>query len=39
VSETGLTESTVVTMHDAEDIRVDGGFIRVVPAWSWMLGV
>ena len=37
--ETGLRESTVVTMHDSEDVTVDGGVIHVVPAWAWMLGV
>jgi len=36
---TGLCESTIVTMHDAEDIVADDGVIRVVPAWAWMLGV
>ena len=39
MNETGLGESTIVTMHDAEDITVDSGVIHVVPAWSWMLGV
>ncbi len=39
MNETGLRESTIVTMHDAEDIKVDGGLIHVVPAWAWMLGV
>ena len=37
--ETGLRESTIVTMHDSEDITVDSGIIRVVPAWAWMLGL
>jgi predicted AAA+ superfamily ATPase len=39
MSETGLRESTIVTMHEAEDISVAGGVIHVVPAWAWMLGV
>ena len=39
MGETGLVESTIVTMHDAEDIDVAGGVIHVVPAWAWMLGV
>ncbi len=39
MKETGLRESTIVTMHDSEDIAVDGGVIRVVPAWAWMLRV
>jgi predicted AAA+ superfamily ATPase len=37
--ETGLRESTIVTMHDSENITVDSGVIHVVPSWSWMLGV
>jgi hypothetical protein len=37
--ETGLRESTIVTMHHAEDLTVDNGVIHVVPAWAWMLGV
>ena len=39
MGETGLRESTIVTMHDADDITVDSGVIHVVPAWAWMLGV
>lgn len=39
MEETGLTESTIVTMHDAEDIAVAGGVVHVVPAWAWMLGI
>jgi predicted AAA+ superfamily ATPase len=39
MKETGLQESTIVTMHDSERITVDGGVINVVPAWAWMLGV
>jgi predicted AAA+ superfamily ATPase len=37
--ETGLSESTIVTMHDAENVRVSSGVIHLVPAWAWMLGV
>jgi predicted AAA+ superfamily ATPase len=39
MNETGLRESTLVTMHDSEDVTVDSGVIHVVPAWAWMLGV
>ena len=40
MSELGLGEATLVTMHDAEEISVAGrGVIHVVPAWAWMLGV
>jgi hypothetical protein len=39
MGETGLGESTIVTMHDAEDVSVSSGVIHVVPAWAWMLGV
>lgn len=39
MKETGLSESTIVTMHDFEDVTVDSGVIHVVPAWAWMLGV
>jgi hypothetical protein len=39
MKETGLRKSTIVTMHDAEEITVDGGVIHIVPAWAWMLGV
>lgn len=39
MNETGLRESTIVTMHDSDDILVDSGVIHVVPAWAWMLGV
>lgn len=39
MGETGLFESTIVTMHDSEDIIVDSGIVHVVPAWAWMLGV
>ena len=37
MSETGLTESRIVTMNDAEEIQTAAGVIHVVPAWSWML--
>jgi hypothetical protein len=36
---TGLRESTIVTLHHSEEIEVDTGVIRIVPAWAWMLGV
>ncbi|MDO9556170.1 MAG: ATP-binding protein [Coriobacteriia bacterium] len=39
MNETGLSESTIVTMHDAEDVNIADGVIHVVPAWAWMLGV
>jgi len=39
MKETGVGESTIVTMHASEQIAVEGGVIHVVPAWAWMLGV
>jgi predicted AAA+ superfamily ATPase len=39
MGEVGLREGTIVTMHDAEDLSVEGGVIHVVPAWAWMLGI
>lgn len=39
MAETGLTESTIVTLLDSELIDVPEGRIAVVPAWSWMLGL
>ncbi len=39
MEETGLSESTIVTMHDSEDLTVESGIVHVVPAWAWMLGV
>ena len=39
MQETGLRESTVVTVHDSEEITVESGVVHVVPAWTWMLGV
>ncbi len=39
MGETGLRESTIVTMYDSEDVTVDSGVIHVVSAWAWMLGV
>ena len=39
MQETGLKESTIVTMHDSEEITAESGVIHVVPAWAWMLGV
>jgi hypothetical protein len=45
MSELGLGEATIVSLHDAEEISVAGGgsggsgVIHVVPAWAWMLGV
>ncbi|MCG2807165.1 MAG: ATP-binding protein, partial [Coriobacteriia bacterium] len=37
--ETGLSESTIVTLYDPEDVTVDSGVIHIVPAWAWMLGI
>jgi hypothetical protein len=39
MKETGLRESTILTLHDYEDVTVDSGVIHVVPARAWMLGV
>jgi len=39
MKETGVRESTIVAMHESEDITVDSGVIHIVPAWAWMLGV
>jgi len=35
----GEREGTIVTMREAEEIVVDEGLIRVVPAWRWLLGM
>jgi predicted AAA+ superfamily ATPase len=37
MSELGLHEATMVTLFDDETITVEGGVIRAVPAWSWIL--
>ena len=39
MAETGLSESTIVTLRESDTIRVGSGTIRVVPAWEWMLGL
>ena len=39
MAELGLHEAVLVTMFNDEIIPVEGGVIRAVPAWSWMLGV
>ena len=39
MNETGLSESTIVTMHYGDEIATGSGVIHVVPAWAWMLGV
>ena len=39
MKETGVRESTIVAMHESEDITVESGVIHIVPAWAWMLGV
>lgn len=39
MGEIGLREGTIVTMHDAEELGVEGGVIHVVPAWAWVLGM
>lgn len=37
MAETGVTESTVITMFDEQTLTVPEGTIRVVPAWRWAL--
>jgi predicted AAA+ superfamily ATPase len=37
MSETGLKRAEIVTLHEEHTISVDGGVIRVVPAWRWLL--
>lgn len=37
--ETGLVNSTIVTMHEWETIEVAAGTIQAAPAWAWMLGI
>jgi predicted AAA+ superfamily ATPase len=39
MAELGLHEAVLVTMFNDETIPVEGGVIRAVSAWSWMLGV
>ena len=39
MDELGLHEAVLITMFDDETIPVEGGVIRAVPAWSWMLRV
>jgi predicted AAA+ superfamily ATPase len=37
MSETGISEATIVTLSGREDIAVEAGSIRVRPAWDWAL--
>jgi len=37
MAEVGVDRATVVTLYDEEVIRLDGGEVRVVPAWRWLL--
>jgi len=37
MSETGVPEATMVTLHDEEVVRLGSGTVRVVPAWRWLL--
>ena len=32
---TGLAESTVVTLYEEEEVQMEHGVIHVVPAWKW----
>ena len=34
----GVGEGVVVTLGEREAIATTAGTIRVVPAWSWLLG-
>jgi predicted AAA+ superfamily ATPase len=37
--ETGLAESTLITMYEAGEERVSSGVVRVASAWRWLLGL
>jgi len=37
MSETGLTQSIIVTLHDEEDIQLESGTITVTPIWRFLL--
>jgi uncharacterized protein len=37
MKELGLATAEIVTLNQAENIAVESGTIRVVPAWQWML--
>jgi predicted AAA+ superfamily ATPase len=37
MGELGISEATVVTRRRAEDVRLDSGMVRIVPAWEWFL--
>ena len=39
MAEQGLKAGTIVTRSDAEEIEVDGGKIKVVPAWRFLLTI
>lgn len=36
MKETGIRQSTIITLEDEEHIETDCGMIEVIPAWLWM---
>lgn len=38
MAETGLSESTLITLDEEGDVDTGAGTVRFVPAWKWMLG-
>ena len=37
MGETGLQESTLITLDEEADVRMGTGTVRIVPAWKWCL--
>jgi len=39
MKETGLNTATIVTINDEENLNVETGRVRVLPAWMWALNL
>lgn len=39
MSELGVAQATIVTLHERESVSVAAGVVDVVPAWRWLLGI
>lgn len=37
MTETGLSESLLVTLYDTGEEETEAGTVRIVPAWRWLL--
>ena len=37
MAEMGVSEATLVTVREEEEVRLASGLVRVVPAWRWLL--